>query len=100
MTSTSEREISAAVIRIAAKQKNGLATFKRIYAELPNEITLSASDKLPSSTRNGEPMWHQIVRNIKSHDNTEGNAIFEGLLTHHPRVGYQVTNAGRESLKT
>jgi hypothetical protein len=39
-------------------------------------------------------MWHQIVRNIKSHDKDEGNAIYEGLLEHIPRVGYKVTKKG------
>lgn len=37
----------------------------------------------------------QIVRNIQSHHEAEGNAIAEGLLKHVPRVGYQVTKAGR-----
>ncbi len=40
-------------------------------------------------------MWHQIVRNIRSHHEAEGNAIAEGWLTHVPRGGYKITDAGR-----
>lgn len=96
--SASEWEIAQAVLRIAARQTKGIATFRRLYAEVPNEITLTQADCLPSQTRNGEPMWHQIVRNIKSHDGVEGNAIAEGLLEHIPRVGYRITTAGRNSI--
>ena len=95
MPTTSEWEISQAVLRIAATRPNGIASFRRLYSEIPDEITLTSADLNPSLTRNGEPMWHQIVRNIKSHDVAEGNAIAEGLLLHVPRVGYQITAAGR-----
>jgi hypothetical protein len=52
-----------------------------------------------SGTRPGEPMWHQIVRNIKSHDAANGNFIERGLLEHIPRVGYRITTAGRARLR-
>lgn len=44
-------------------------------------------------------MWHQLIRNIKSHYNAEGNFIAEGYLKHVPKRGYQVTSAGVEYLK-
>lgn len=96
MTTTSEHEIAKAVIQIAASTKNGIATFKRLYQDIPNHVKLSSDDWAPSVTRNGEPMWHQIVRNIKSHSETEGNAICEGWIEHVPRVGYKITNLGRK----
>lgn len=98
MTTTSEHKIAECVIRVAAQRSNGIATFKRLYAEVPNHITLTQDDWAPSTTRNGEPMWHQIVRNIKSHYNLEGNAIYENWLEHVPRVGYRVTKQGRKHI--
>lgn len=95
MVTTNEHLIAKAVIEIASNQKNGIATFRRLYSDIPKHIALSAGDLAPSKTRNGEPMWHQIVRNIKSHYNIEGNAIYEGWLEHIPRVGYKVTARGR-----
>ena len=45
-------------------------------------------------------MWHQIVRNIKSHDSASGNFIADGRLVHVPRVGYEITKLGRSYLKS
>lgn len=98
MTTTNEHEISAATLRIAGMQANGVATFRRLRAEIPSQISLTSADWEPSTTRNGEPMWHQLVRNIKSHFMIEGNYIAEGLLEHVPRVGYKITHAGRHRL--
>lgn len=99
MPVTSEHDIAQAVMIIAARQRTGRATFRRIYNELPAEIRLTADDLAGSITRNGEPMWHQIVRNIQSHHVTEGNAIAEGWLTHIPRIGYEITDAGRRRIR-
>lgn len=98
MAVTSEHVIADAVLRVAASEKSGVATFKRLYQEIPSLVALSADDLAGSGTRNGEPMWHQIVRNIKSHDKAEGNAIAEGWLIHVPKVGYQITAAGRRHI--
>lgn len=95
MAQTTEADIAKAVMRIAARSPNNIATFKRLYNEVPNEIALTADDQRQSMTRPGEEMWQQIVRNIKSHSNIEGNAIAEGWLDHVPRVGYRLTSAGR-----
>ena len=43
-------------------------------------------------------MWQQIVRNIKSHHESENNFIKKGYLTHIPRVGYKITPAGADYL--
>lgn len=87
-------------MRVAARHPQGIATFKQLYAEIPNEIKLSVSDLSPSITRNGEPMWYQIVRNIKSHDKVEGNAIYEGWLVHVPKIGYKLTAIGAKQVST
>ena len=56
-----------AVMEIAANQANSIATFKRCYAEVPNRTAINGGGaKALSQTRPGEPMWHQLVRNIRS----------------------------------
>lgn len=84
-----ESDIAKGVVQIAQANKK-LCTYKRAYKEIPNHVKLSAANTAPSVTRPGEPMWHQIVRNIKSHDTTPGNFIHDGKLIHVPRVGYRV----------
>lgn len=83
-----ENDIARAVVQIA-NANGGLCTFKRAYQEIPNYVKLNAANLSPSPTRRGEPMWHQLVRNIKSHDTVPGNFIHDGFLTHVPRVGYR-----------
>lgn len=94
MTGTTEYEFAKAALRIAASQPNGIASHRRLRAEIPNLIKLTAADLDASLTRKKEPMWHQIVRNIKSHYKDAGNFIAEGFLEHVPRVGYKITTKG------
>ena len=97
---TQEEKIAIGVMQIAAAQSNGICTFKRAYAEIPRHVKLSAGNVTQSIKRPREPMWHQIVRNIKSHQGKgQRNFIDEGLLVHIPRVGYQVTPKGLSFLK-
>ena len=93
-----ESRIAAGVLRIAAADPKGIASFRRCRAEIPFQVGLTAADLAPSETRPGEPMWHQIVRNIKSHSSSEGNYITEGYLEHITRVGYRITKAGQAHL--
>lgn len=93
-----EQDIARGVMRIAANQGNGIATFNRCRREIPGFVRLNSADNAPSQTRPGEPMWHQIVRNIKSHDIAGTNYIAQGLLQHVSGVGYRITNAGRAHL--
>lgn len=93
-----EQDIARGVMIIAANQPNGVATFNRCRKEIPALVHLNAANNAPSQTRPGEPMWHQIVRNIKSHDIAGTNYIAQGLLEHVQRVGYRITNAGRVHL--
>lgn len=93
-----ENDIAKAVMQVAASRPNGVATFTRCYAEVPNHVALTAAERSLSVTRPGEPMWHQLVRNIQSHHDAEGNFIERGLLRHVMRVGYEITPAGRRWL--
>ena len=95
---TTEYDISVGVLRIAATRSNGVATFKRCWNEISSVVHLSSAATAQSQTRPGEEMWQQLVRNIKSHHIAEGNFIYEGLLSHVPRVGYKITAAGQAFL--
>lgn len=95
----SEAEISVAVLRIAATQPSGVATFHRLRRETPNYVRLSAADRTQSVKRPNEEMWEQRFRNIKSHYAVPGNILFEGYAEHVPRVGYRITPAGRRHLQ-
>lgn len=93
-----EKDIALGVLRLAAAHPSGLCTFKRAYKEIPMKVSLSSHNMSPSETRPGEPMWHQLVRNIKSHEKSPGNFIFDGYLTHIKGVGYKITPKGTASL--
>lgn len=84
-----EHDIAVGVEAIA-RANGGRCTYKRAYREIPTVVRLSAANLAPSVTRPGEPMWHQLVRNIKSHANVPGNAIYNGRLFHIPRVGFRI----------
>ena len=96
MSSTEEHDIAVAVMKIAAANPSGIATFNQMRADIPSYTRLTSAQKATSSIRSPEPMWHQLFRNIKSHDQAEGNAIYEGWLIHIPSKGYQVTAKGRK----
>jgi len=80
MPKTTEAEFAKIVVEILEDWPNGEATFAELFDEIPNRHTLSAEDLQPSPTRPGEPVWHQQVRNITSHKDSPGNAIYEGRL--------------------
>jgi hypothetical protein len=94
-----EPEIALGVLQIANRNRDGIATFDQAYAEIPDLVTLDAGNLLPSVTRPGEPMWYQIVRNIVSHRETEGNFIYEGYLQHIPHDGYKILEDGKSYLR-
>jgi len=93
---STEADIARAILLIANQDPNGIATFKKIRALLPSVMDLSTEDRASSLTRNGEKLWEQQIRNIKSHFEAEGNFIFEGYLQHIPYKGYQITEKGRK----
>ena len=93
-----ENDVARGVMIIAAAQPNGVATFARCKKEIPNIVNLSAANKAQSKTRPNEPMWHQLLRNIKSHHISDENYIARGWLVHIPRVGFRITPTGRKQL--
>lgn len=77
-------------IEAIARANGGLCTYRRAYRDIPRHVNLNSANTAPSTTRPGEQMWHQLVRNIKSHDSTPGNFIHAGRLVHVPRVGFRI----------
>lgn len=63
----------------------GTATIGQIRRALPYYITLTEADRAPSSTRPGEEIWEQQVRNIICHRDSEGNPVKEGAFIYSPR---------------
>lgn len=95
---TSEQEIAVAVLRICASSPGGTASMKRLKKLVPDHINLTDADRAESQTRPGEELWEQIVRNIVSHKNVEGNIIAEGFADHSPGK-LTITAAGRAHLR-
>ena len=79
MARITEAEIAEIVVAIL-EEGSGEATIAELIEEIPNRVVLSAEDPAPSTTRRGEAVWEQQVRNITSHKGSPGNAIHDGKL--------------------
>lgn len=91
---TGEAKMQPIVLKILNQKPNGQATIDDIIAEVPQHITLTAGDLLPSQTRDGEALWEQIVRNIRSHSESPNNYIARGYIEEF-EGGYKITTLGR-----
>lgn len=80
MSRVTEEEVATAAEEVLIASANGRATIKELIEEIPKYLKFSAEDLAPSSTRPGEALWEQQVRNITSHKASPGNAIYEGRL--------------------
>ena len=80
MSRITEAEIAEITIDYLKEKSNGRASIKELVREIPNRVSLSPEDLKQSITRPNEAMWEQQVRNITSHKDSPGNAIFEGEL--------------------
>lgn len=98
MTRVTENDVALAIVKIASARPDGQCTFDRARSEVPNYVNLDPQDLAMSSTRQGEPMWHQLIRNIRSHHDVPGNFLHDGYLTHVSDVGYEVTAKGNKLL--
>lgn len=98
MSRATEDVIAMCVARIAKGRADKLCTFNRARSEIPNMIKLSKGDLEISVARPREPMWHQLIRNIKSHDGADGNWIDGGRLLHVKGRGYSITAVGEKFL--
>lgn len=96
---TSETVLGQAVMQVLAARPNGQATMRVLIKRVPSYITLTSEDKEISGPRGNEQIWEQRVRNLKSHDKTEGNILAEGFVDRPARGNYRLTDAGRLHLK-
>ena len=99
MARITEAEVALVALQIAAGRTDGTATFHSLRKQVPDYLKLSPEDQKQSLTRRNEDVWEQLIRNIKSHYNIEGNILCEGYAVHVPRVGYRITDSGRRYLK-
>lgn len=97
---THENKFALGVLQIADAHPQGLASFRRCKSDIPKYVIIDPDEAAPSATRPGEPMWHQYLRNIKSHDQSDWNYIYSGYLVHVPKVGYRITPAGTAYLRS
>lgn len=79
-----EGEIAAATERYLM-DAGGTATIKQIRRALPAYLQLGNLDQQQSSTRPGEQLWEQQVRNLVCHRDSEGNPVKVGRLRYSPR---------------
>ena len=96
---TGETEIAEAVLRILADRSNGEATIGQLKNGIQEYINLTEGDRQQSDTRPNEELWEQLVRNIVSHKNAEGNIVAEGLANRPSRGRLRITEAGRLHVK-
>ncbi len=94
MARITEAEIANAVLDILYAEPTGEASIARLKDLVPKHVTLSADDCVQSTTRPGEELWEQQVRNITSHKDTEGNIVYDGYAEQIPG-GLRITAAGR-----
>ncbi len=80
MPRITESEIAEVVIEILQDRPHGRASIADLVDEIPRRVTLSPEDLAKSPTRSNERVWEQQVRNVTSHKNSPGNAIYEGKL--------------------
>ena len=84
MARVAENDVAEAVRQYLSGLPSRSATIHQIKRALPNHLHLSAEDRQPSQTRNGEELWEQQVRNIVSHRDTPGNYVHDGILVYTP----------------
>ncbi|HVZ27060.1 MAG TPA: hypothetical protein VG798_00245 [Rhizomicrobium sp.] len=93
-----ETDVAKAVMQVLAHEPDNEASIAKLVKEIPKHLKLSDEDRASSSTRKGEEMWEQQVRNITSHKATPGNFICEGYLEV-VKGGLKLTEVGKAKLK-
>ena len=94
MAKTSEPDLGLAVMKVLATETGNSASVRTLVKRASEYIKLTDEDRIPSTTRPNELVWEQRVRNLKSHDKTEGNVIKDGFVRHTGRGRYKLTDSG------
>lgn len=76
----SEYDVSVAVLKVLSEVDKGAASISYLVRNCPKFLDLSPADLATSKTRPNETLWEQLVRNITSHHDAEGNFIHDGYL--------------------
>ena len=76
---TTESEFYNA-IRTVLIDAGGSATISYVRRRIPSYVSLTSADCTPSSTREGEQLWEQQIRNIVCHRDCEENPIKVGEI--------------------
>jgi hypothetical protein len=95
---TSEHEMRIGALRVAASKPNGRATTTQLKEEMHRFVDLTPEDQIVSQTRPNEPMYHQIIGNIVSHQSSSTNIFARGFAIY-TGDGIQITDVGREYLR-
>jgi hypothetical protein len=88
-----------AALQVAASKLHGKATTTELKNEVHQYVALTTEDLRPSKTRANEAMYQQIVGNIVSHRGSRNNILAKGWAIY-TGDGIQITDAGRQHLKT
>ena len=93
---TTEHEIALLLLHYLPTKAYGAANLKTLFFELPMWFAFTVQDREISRSRQYEPKWHSVVRNIAAHADQPGNPIHDGLLVKWDRGGgYQLASRAK-----
>ena len=92
-----EPEARLIVLKSAALMPDRTATTDQLIERATDLFTPSKLDLMQSRTRERQPQWHQIIRNVISHRTTPNGPFEQGFAVRTPG-GLSVTSAGIDYL--
>jgi hypothetical protein len=93
-----EPEARLIALKVAALMPNRTATTEQLIDQAVKLCTPSSLDLELSRTRERQPQWHQIMRNVISHRNIPSGPFSQGLAVR-TNDGLSVTDAGIQYLQ-
>lgn len=78
-TRITEAEMAAVVRIILTRRPNRVATYAELRELIPEHVHLSRADRTKSPSRPGEELWHQIIRNLVSHEHEGFVSVAGGI---------------------
>jgi hypothetical protein len=93
-----EAEARILCLKIASQCEGHEASMSYIKSQIHKFTNFSKRDLRLSPTRENEPMWQQIIRNVISHESTK-TGIFHRGLARKTKKGIKVTDDGLRYLE-
>ena len=93
-----EPEARLLALKVAALMPNRTASTEQLIEGATKLFTPSPLDLAPSRTRERQPQWHQIMRNVISHKNTPNGPFSLGYAVR-TDDGLSVTDVGIQHLQ-